>query len=977
MGERLRLATGGTSLAPLVLLFALNLVDEFDRIAFGVLTPNIRDAFHLSDGGIIAIGSVAAVVALFGALPVGYLADRRDRTALVRWSGLLWMAMAILTGAAPTLALLVIARIGAGVAHVAAEPLHASLLGDFYRPVTHPRVFAIHRLANPVSGVAAIVIGAGAIVWGWRPIFFVVAIPTAVLAIAAGRLREPRRGETVDAAMAALAAESAPISFGEARRQLLAIRTLRRIWLASFFIGLAVIPIGQFLSLFFEKVYGFDALARGVVSFVLGLSSVAGLAVGERVATSATEAGRVDKLPIIIGASFSLFGAGLLAMVVAPWASLSLLLGGIGLVGLGAVQPAYYALIGLVAPPRVRAQAYAYALVIAGTGGLFAGIFGGIGERSGYRVGIGILAVVLVASGGLQASARRWANADARQARLGLASALEVLGDEHVGPRGRPILACRAIEVAYDQVQVLFGVDLDVFPGEIVALLGTNGAGKSTLLNAVCGIVPPLAGTTLFDGVDITRAGPAGAARAGIVVVPGGKAVFPTLTVAEHFRAASWLFRTDKARVDASLEIVLREFPRLRERLDHPAGNLSGGEQQMLALGMAFIAKPKLLMIDELSLGLAPVVVEQLLKIVRRIQADGTAIVIVEQSLNVALSLAERAYFLEKGEVRFEGLTRDLAERDDIVRSVFLRATDHTRSDATSVDARSEAPTLLEVSGLRKSFGGVHAVTGTELVVGRGETVGLIGPNGAGKTTVFDLISGFLTADAGTIVFDGVDVTDWSPDRRAMLELGRSFQDARLVPSITVAENIAIALDRHLELRDHLASLLHLPAVVEIEEDVAWSVHDLIELTNLGAYRDKLVRELSTGTRRIVDLAMCIGHRPKLLLLDEPSSGIAQRETEALAPLLQRIKHETGCALLLIEHDMPLISEISDRLIALELGRPICEGTPLEVTSDPRVIASYLGGDPTAINRSGRAPGGSGSRGARRRREPLRAGAPS
>jgi ABC-type branched-subunit amino acid transport system ATPase component len=553
-----------------------------------------------------------------------------------------------------------------------------------------------------------------------------------------------------------------------------------------------------------------------------------------------------------------------------------------------------------------------------------------------------------------------------------------VLGDDRDDPRGRPVLACRSIEVAYDQVQVLFGVDLDVYPGEIVALLGTNGAGKSTLLNAISGIVPPLAGTTIFDGVDITRAGPSGAARAGIVVVPGGKAVFPTLTVAEHFRAASWLFRDDKARVDASVEIVLEEFPRLRERFDQPAGNLSGGEQQMLALGMAFIAQPKLLMIDELSLGLAPVVVEQLLKIVRRIQAAGTAIVIVEQSLNVALTLAERAYFLEKGEVRFHGLTRDLLERDDIVRSVFLRVADDTAPAARNGHRHVEtgAP-ILAVSGLRKSFGGVHAVTGTELVVQRGETVGLIGPNGAGKTTIFDLISGFLSADEGSITFDGIDVTRWSPDRRAMLELGRSFQDARLVPSITVAENIAIGLDRHLELRDHLASLLHLPTVVELEEDVAWSVHDLIELTNLGAYRDKLVRELSTGTRRIVDLAMCIGHRPKLLLLDEPSSGIAQRETEALAPLLRRIKEETGCALLVIEHDMPLICEISDRLVALELGRPICEGTPLEVTTDPRVVASYLGGDPAAINRSGRSEAGAALRRRANRREPLRAGASS
>ncbi len=195
-----------------------------------------------------------------------------------------------------------------------------------------------------------------------------------------------------------------------------------------------------------------------------------------------------------------------------------------------------------------------------------------------------------------------------------------------------------------------------------------------------------------------------------------------------------------------------------------------------------------------------------------------------------------------------------------------------------------------------------------------------------------------------------------APDRRAWLGLGRSFQDARLAGSLTVAENIAVGLERHLRVRDHLASMLNLPGVVQQEEDVAWAVSDLIELMNLGAFRDKFVRELSTGSRRIVDLAMCMAHDPNVLLLDEPSSGIAQAETEALGPLLRRIQVETDCALLVIEHDMPLITDVSDRMIAFELGHPIVEGTPQEVISHPRVIESYLGGDPSAINRSGRQP---------------------
>jgi branched-chain amino acid transport system ATP-binding protein len=262
-------------------------------------------------------------------------------------------------------------------------------------------------------------------------------------------------------------------------------------------------------------------------------------------------------------------------------------------------------------------------------------------------------------------------------------------------------------------------------------------------------------------------------------------------------------------------------------------------------------------------------------------------------------------------------------------------------------------PPILEVQGLSKRFGGISAVNDVSFTLAHDEILGLIGPNGAGKTTIFDLLSGLLAPDAGRVHFKGVDITRWGADRRAAIGLGRSFQDARIFPSLTVAENIAIGLERHLDVRDHLAALLNLPAVQEMEDDVAFTVDDLVELMGLGAFRDKFVAELSTGSRRIVDLAMAIAHDPSVLILDEPSSGIAQRETEALGPLLRRIKDETGCAMLIIEHDMPLITSISDEIIALELGAVVLRDVPDVVLSDPRVVSAYLGGDIDLINRSG------------------------
>ncbi|MHB8662800.1 MAG: ATP-binding cassette domain-containing protein [Acidimicrobiales bacterium] len=549
---------------------------------------------------------------------------------------------------------------------------------------------------------------------------------------------------------------------------------------------------------------------------------------------------------------------------------------------------------------------------------------------------------------------------------------LDRLRRSHPGPLasangvGEPILSCRGIDVAYDKVQVLFGVDLDVEDGEIIALLGTNGAGKSTLLKAISGLVDPVAGSIWFAGRDITHANAVTTSKMGIIQVPGGRAVFPTLTVAEHFRAGTWLYaREDPKDVAQRIDQVLELFPRIRERWDQMAGNLSGGEQQQLALGMAFVAKPRLLIIDELSLGLAPTIVEQLLDVVRSIHDQGCTIILVEQSVNVALTIAHRAYFMEKGEVRFSGPTGELLERGDILRSVFLegaaKATGATSSQSIEAarvrrikDADAGDRPVLSVSGLTKRFGGISAVTDVSFDLLPGQILGLIGPNGAGKTTIFDLISGLIPIDGGRITFRGRDITTWGPDRRAAIGLGRSFQDARIFPSLTVAENIALGLERHLGDRDHLAALLNLPAMQQQEEDVAFTVDDLIALMGLGAFRDKFVAELSTGSRRIVDLAMAIAHDPSVLILDEPSSGIAQRETEALGPLLRRIQAEAGCAMLIIEHDMPLITSVSDEIIALELGAVVCQGTPQEVISNPMVISSYLGGDLTVIQRSGK-----------------------
>jgi ABC-type branched-subunit amino acid transport system ATPase component/ABC-type branched-subunit amino acid transport system permease subunit len=270
-------------------------------------------------------------------------------------------------------------------------------------------------------------------------------------------------------------------------------------------------------------------------------------------------------------------------------------------------------------------------------------------------------------------------------------------------------------------------------------------------------------------------------------------------------------------------------------------------------------------------------------------------------------------------------------------------------SGPAPVAQRARVGVLLDARDLRKSFGGVHAVAGVSLKVRAGQTVGLIGPNGAGKTTTFELLGGFTRPDSGRVVFDHRDVTAAGPEARARLGLIRSFQDAALFGTMSVIEAVKLALERAAPTR-LLPSIAGLPFAEREKERRA---RELIAFMGLDAYRDAQIQQLSTGTRRITEIACLVALAPSLLLLDEPSSGIAQRETEALGELLGQLKAQLGLTLLIIEHDIPLIMGISDRIIAMAEGKVICEGPPDVVRADPQVVEAYLGGSITAIERSG------------------------
>ena len=271
------------------------------------------------------------------------------------------------------------------------------------------------------------------------------------------------------------------------------------------------------------------------------------------------------------------------------------------------------------------------------------------------------------------------------------------------------------------------------------------------------------------------------------------------------------------------------------------------------------------------------------------------------------------------------------------------------RAETTAADVLHP---VLEVHGAAVSFGGIQALNDVSLHVMSDEIVGLIGTNGAGKTTLLNVVSGMIRAEAGSISLLGHEITGVRVQQRAALGIARSFQDARLFPGLTVREALQVALSPRY--RSGLASeAIGAPWARLTEKMAKARADELIERFGLAAWAEVRTAELSTGTRRICDLAAQLATEPRLLLLDEPTAGVAQREAEAFGPLLRRIRSELGCAILIVEHDMPLMLGLADRIYCLESGGVIATGTPAEVRADSRVIASYLGTDAAAIDRSG------------------------
>ena len=676
------LRMGGTvTFATLALLSAMV---NLESAVLGTLAPDIRDSLHVSNGTIVFISAAAGGFLIVGALPMGWLADRKKRGRTIAIANLVFAAMVVVSGLAVNAFVLVLARLGVGVARSNEFTVQGSLMADQYPIGTRGRVSAAMSIAGRVTGtLSPLLVGGLATAIGgpsaWRWVFIILALPVAAVSLSALKLPEPPRGqfEKKDVIGEVIEDEHPlPISMEAAFARLLQIRTLKNVIMAFAALGFGLFTVPILGNLFMEDEYGLGSFGRGAVGTAGGLALlitipfVAKYYDGLYRSDPSRALGLVGKLilpsALLVPVQYFMPNAVLFAIVGVPSAVL-----------MGAAFAMIGPIMTSVVPYRLRGMGSAlgsvYIFFIGATGGALLSAI--LTNAYNTRTAVIVLSVPSTILGGYFLI--RGAHSIRADLAMVTAEIREEL-DEHerrmADPATVPALQVRHVDFSYGQVQILFDVNFDVKQGEVLALLGTNGAGKSTILRVIAGLGTPGRGVVRQNGRSITFVSPEMRSRLGIAMLPGGKGVFNDMSIRENLVMAAYNHRQDRVAMERAIESALELFPELKERVNEPASSLSGGQQQLLAMAVVLAAEPQVLIIDELSLGLAPIMVERCVGIVRELKERGLTIIVVEQSLNVAMSIADRAVFLEKGHVRFEGAMKELVERDDLARAVFLGA---------------------------------------------------------------------------------------------------------------------------------------------------------------------------------------------------------------------------------------------------------------------------------------------------------------
>lgn len=685
---RQTLRATGAKWYPLIAISLLFIVNEFQGFAIIYLGPEIALSLGLSKATITALLAVKlAAITVASLVFAAYVQKKPRRGAVIISMAFLWALTTAGTGFVIGLAGLIAVMMFDGVTSGSGQALNRPLLMDTYPPEGRVRVFSYYQGAQLLSEVLppfAIAVLVGVLGYTWRGVFLVMGIITLAAAFFALRLRDPGfghwdtsrvrelvRGADVSSRQSDLE-ERSKLGFFEIVRRLHMIPTQRRIFLALGVLGVASIPFQTFFVFFLDERWGMLPEARALFGSYTSIVAVVTLMLFAR---RAEKLFRRDPARLLRVMAYGLLLWIVLVSLgaIMPIFGLMALCFGLSVAVVAVVTPAFYVALLSIVPPPMRAHGAALAGIYQAALGGLAGslLLGSIDRRFGVAGALVALSIPGVIASLLMRSASRTINDDLDR------MIDEVVEEEEIRKLSgqgahMPLLACRDIDFSYGQVQVLFDVSFSVDEGEMVALLGTNGAGKSTLLRVISGLGLPTRGSVRMFGADITYLDAERRLGLGISQIPG-RSIFGPMSVVENLRLLSFSHGRNRKAIEAGIDASFEAFPVLADRRNQPAQTLSGGEQQMLALSKALILKPRLLLIDELSLGLAPTLVASLLDAVRRINQAGTAVVLVEQSVNIALSVVQHAYFMERGQIRFDGPADELLQRDDLVRSVFLK----------------------------------------------------------------------------------------------------------------------------------------------------------------------------------------------------------------------------------------------------------------------------------------------------------------
>ena len=677
----------GVSRWPLILLTAVYAINVSDQYLLPAMFPLLKQEFGISDTGLgVLSGSYLLTVTVL-TVPFGIAADRYRRTRIIAWGTAAWGMTMVWTGMARNYGSLFASRMVLGAWDPADNPTSQSLLADYYPVHQRSKVMGVYQIGQLAGIFALPLAGAMAQAWGWRATFFFFSLPAFVVAILAWRLPEPQRGEQ-DRRHQNLEARTeaksmfADHSVRQAYREILRVRTYVAALVSSTIASLFFGGIGVWTVTFLIRFHDLTLAESTSAISLFALGGLVGAVLSGYVADFLTHAGHRAARVFVAGIARLLTMPLLLLAFWIENTPLMLTLFTVGAMTLTAAQPPLNAARADVLHPSLRGRGTSLDAVCQSIAGAASPVIFGIladtyDLRTAFLVLIPLtgLAGLVLLTLGLASYGRDERRVEdlVRQEAGGEPVAVTEPGpDAPVEPEASDVLLkVEDVDVAYGAVQVLFGANLELPRGGCHALVGRNGAGKTTLLDTIAGLIEPRAGRVHLNGAEVTGVPPEQRVRLGITLMAGGRSTFPSMTVHDNLWLGAYPFSNDDDLVRSRLDAVLDVFPVLRDRLTQAGGTLSGGEQQMVALARALMAGPDLLLIDELSLGLAPVVTTELLRVIREITALGTTILMVEQSVHVALEVADEVFVMERGQVIPVGRAADLGDGAELGRMML------------------------------------------------------------------------------------------------------------------------------------------------------------------------------------------------------------------------------------------------------------------------------------------------------------------